>query len=304
MTLTLLKPGQSTPVAENLPDGNYIVGRGASSKIVLAYADVSERHALISIREGKATVEDLKSANGTYVNGAQIDRRTALFDDSIIQIGGTVLRITDTVKQDKPPVQEVPQVNASRAADRQVEAVVSTPSRGSALPPAKVDPQATMRRKIREQIQDELIIRMDLKRLTASGVDRDGLERQAREKISEIVEEVIKSGRLPRSVDPERIKKEVFDEALRLGPLEDLLDDPSVSEIMVNGPHQVYVERGGRLQLTDLQFADDASVSAIIERIVAPLGRRIDESQPYVDARLKDGSRVNAIIPPLSWRCA
>ena len=92
----------------------------------------------------------------------------------------------------------------------------------------------------------------------------------------------------------------MFDEALRLGPLEDLLADDSVNEIMVNGPHQVYVERGGRLQLTDLQFSDDASVLAIIERIVAPLGRRIDESQPYVDARLSDGSRVNAIIPPLS----
>ena len=108
--------------------------------------------------------------------------------------------------------------------------------------------------------------------MTASGVDREGLERQARAKIDEIVSEVIKSGKLPRSMDPERIKKEVFDEALRLGPLEDLLDDPTVSEIMVNGPHQVYVERGGRLQLTDLQFADDASVNAIIERIVAPLG--------------------------------
>ena len=141
---------------------------------------------------------------------------------------------------------------------------------------------------------------MDLKRLTASGIDREGLERQAREKIAEIVAEVQKSGKLPRAIDPERIKKEVFDEALRLGPLEDLLADETVTEIMVNGPHQVYVERGGRLQLTDLQFSDDASVLAIIERIVAPLGRRIDESQPYVDARLKDGSRVNAIIPPLS----
>ena len=164
----------------------------------------------------------------------------------------------------------------------------------------KPDPNTTRRRKVREQIQEELIVRMDLKRLTASGIDREGLEKQAREKIAEIVAEVQRSGKLPRSIDPERIKKEVFNEALRLGPLEDLLADESVTEIMVNGPHQVYVDRGGRLQLTDLQFSDDASVLAIIERIVAPLGRRIDESQPYVDARLKDGSRVNAIIPPLS----
>ena len=292
MTLTLLKPGQSTPITENLPDGNYFIGRGASAKIVLSYADVSERHAILSIRGASASIEDLKSANGTYVNGMQIDRRTLLSDDSIVQIGGTVLRVTRNEGSSRSA--NAPDGGPGEAA--LPPAPTATPSQTS----AKIDPQATLRRKIREQIQNELIVRMDLKRMTASGVDREGLERQARAKIDEIVSEVIKSGKLPRSMDPERIKKEVFDEALRLGPLEDLLDDPTVSEIMVNGPHQVYVERGGRLQLTDLQFADDASVNAIIERIVAPLGRRIDESQPYVDARLKDGSRVNAIIPPLS----
>ena len=302
MTLTLLKPGQSTPITENLPDGNYFIGRGASAKIVLAYADVSERHAILSIRGASASIEDLNSANGTYVNGMQIDRRTLLSDDSIVQIGGTVLRVTketESTANGRDACQERPQSNAPNGGLGET-ALPSAPAAPQPQPAAKIDPQATLRRKIREQIQDELIVRMDLKRMTASGVDREGLERQARAKIDEIVSEVIKSGKLPRSMDPERIKKEVFDEALRLGPLEDLLDDPTVSEIMVNGPHQVYVERGGRLQLTDLQFADDASVNAIIERIVAPLGRRIDESQPYVDARLKDGSRVNAIIPPLS----
>ena len=302
MTLTLLKPGQSTPITENLPDGNYFIGRGASAKIVLAYADVSERHAILSIRGASASIEDLNSANGTYVNGMQIDRRTLLSDDSIVQIGGTVLRVTketESTANGRDACQERPQSNAPNGGLGET-ALPSAPAAAQPQPSAKIDPQATLRRKIREQIQDELIVRMDLKRMTASGVDREGLERQARAKIDEIVSEVIKSGKLPRSMDPERIKKEVFDEALRLGPLEDLLDDPTVSEIMVNGPHQVYVERGGRLQLTDLQFADDASVNAIIERIVAPLGRRIDESQPYVDARLKDGSRVNAIIPPLS----
>lgn len=302
MTLTLLKPGQSTPITENLTDGNYFIGRGASAKIVLAYADVSERHAILSIRGASASIEDLKSANGTYVNGMQIDRRTLLSDDSIVQIGGTVLRVTketESTANGRDACQERPQSNAPNGGLGET-ALPSAPAAPQPQPAAKIDPQATLRRKIREQIQDELIVRMDLKRMTASGVDREGLERQARAKIDEIVSEVIKSGKLPRSMDPDRIKKEVFDEALRLGPLEDLLDDPTVSEIMVNGPHQVYVERGGRLQLTDLQFADDASVNAIIERIVAPLGRRIDESQPYVDARLKDGSRVNAIIPPLS----
>jgi pilus assembly protein CpaF len=85
-----------------------------------------------------------------------------------------------------------------------------------------------------------------------------------------------------------------------LGPLEDLLADPSVTEIMVNGPSRVYVERRGKIELTEKTFLDDGSVLAVIERIVSPLGRRIDESQPYVDARLRDGSRVNAVIHPLS----
>ena len=290
MTLTILKPGQVRPSTEALADGNYIVGRGKAARIVLPYADVSERHALITVRGGKATIEDLKSANGTYVDGQPIDRATGISDDSLLQIGSTVLRLTqgEAKPQASAPSPSAPAANPPAT------------NRRETAPAKRIDPQATLRRKIREQIQDELIVRMDLKRLTASGIDREGLERQAREKIAEIVSEVQRSGKLPRTIDAERIKKEVFDEALRLGPLEDLLADESVTEIMVNGPYQVYVERGGRLQLTDLQFSDDASVMAIIERIVAPLGRRIDESQPYVDARLKDGSRVNAIIPPLS----
>ena len=292
MTLTLIKPGEQQPVTESLADGAYIIGRGNAAKIRLPYADVSERHALVVVRNGIASIEDLKSANGTYVNGKQTSGIVLLSDDSIVQIGNALMRISGAA----PSGEAKPTQYANE--ERNVQREAASPD--MAIAEQKRDPLASLRRKVREQIQKELIARMDLKRLTASGIDREGLERQAREKISEIVAEVEKSGKLPRSIDPERIKKEVFDEALRLGPLEDLLADDSVNEIMVNGPHQVYVERGGRLQLTDLQFSDDASVLAIIERIVAPLGRRIDESQPYVDARLSDGSRVNAIIPPLS----
>ena len=300
MTLTLLKPGEARPVTETLADGAYIVGRGKTTRIQLPFSDVSERHALIMVRNGQASVEDLKSANGTYVDGQPIDGIVSLSDDSIIQIGSTVLRSTAGTVTPPAPAADVPPPPKPAASPIPPTSVPPTAPTLTKPEIQRPDPLATLRRKVREQIQEELIVRMDLKRLTASGIDREGLERQARTKIAEIVAEVQKSGKLPRSMDPERIKKEVFDEALRLGPLEDLLADETVTEIMVNGPHQVYVERGGRLQLTDLQFSDDASVLAIIERIVAPLGRRIDESQPYVDARLKDGSRVNAIIPPLS----
>ncbi|HBW36577.1 CpaF family protein [Desulfosporosinus sp. BICA1-9] len=107
-------------------------------------------------------------------------------------------------------------------------------------------------------------------------------------------------GLTPPRMERQRLVQEVMDEILGFGPIEPLLQDPNVNEIMVNGPHQVYVERKGKLELAGVTFYDDAHVLHIIEKIVAPLGRRIDESQPMVDARLPDGSRVNAIIPPLS----
>ena len=97
-----------------------------------------------------------------------------------------------------------------------------------------------------------------------------------------------------------RVLREVFDEVHGYGPIQPLIEDPSLTEIMVNGPDQVWAERDGKLFLTDLRFRNDAHVLRIIDRIVTPLGRRVDESSPMVDARLPDGSRVNAIIPPLS----
>ncbi|MDP4160194.1 MAG: CpaF family protein [Bacillota bacterium] len=107
-------------------------------------------------------------------------------------------------------------------------------------------------------------------------------------------------GLIPPRTERDRLIQEVADEILGFGPIEQLLQDSNVNEIMVNGPHQVYVERKGKLELTGVMFYDDAHVLHIIEKIVAPLGRRIDESQPMVDARLPDGSRVNAIVPPLA----
>ena len=97
-----------------------------------------------------------------------------------------------------------------------------------------------------------------------------------------------------------RVLREVYDEVNGYGPIQPLVEDPSLTEIMVNGPDQVWAEREGKLFLTDLKFRDDAHVMRILDRIVTPLGRRIDEASPMVDARLPDGSRVNAIIPPLS----
>ena len=126
-------------------------------------------------------------------------------------------------------------------------------------------------------------------------------EEQARVQIREIATNLIAEHSAPLNAEQrERVVGRIEDEVMGLGPLEPLLADTTVSDILVNGPHQIYVERRGKLQLTDAKFNDDRHLMNIIDRIVSAIGRRIDESSPMVDARLADGSRVNVIIPPLA----
>lgn len=161
----------------------------------------------------------------------------------------------------------------------------------------KLDPRTVLKLKI----HTELIKSMDLKKgitdTQGDPVKEKALEQKTLQSITVIVDrEAPQIQRDERS----RVIKEVLDEALGLGPLEDLLSDPTVSEIMVNGYKKIFCERGGRVQLSPVTFTSNLHLRNVIERIVTPLGRRIDEKTPYVDARLKDGSRVNAIIEPLS----
>ena len=293
MVLTTLIGGNRE--SRTLTDGTYMIGRNPSCQIRFDFPDVSERHAVLTVRDGRAVVEDLHSANGTYVNGEPIDGAVVLDSGMVVQVGESMLRVCDendwAVKAAEDAAQDEPVAG-------ETEPVAQDAEEDDEPPPP--DPMRELRRNVQEQIQKELLKRMDMKRLTMQGVDREGLEDTAREKIRQIIDEVVANGRLPDGIDPVRLEDDVFNEAMRLGPLEDLLADDSVSEIMVNGPDKVYIERGGKLQLSDCQFTDDASVLSVIERIIAPLGRRCDESQPYVDARLADGSRVNAIIAPLA----
>lgn len=149
-------------------------------------------------------------------------------------------------------------------------------------------------RVLRETIED-FGEDVDLKQVSHG--DRAQLEAQAQETLNRIMQDgTLFLNRNER----DRLVREVTDEIAGYGPIDHLLHDPEISEIMVNGPHQVYVERKGKLHKTDIKFRNDAHVHHTIEKIILPLGRRIDEASPLVDARLPDGSRVNAIIPPLA----
>ena len=293
MVLTTLFNGARE--TRELTDGAWMIGRGASCRVRFDSPDVSERHAILTVRDGRAILEDLHSSNGTLVNGEPIDGAAVLDGGMVVQVGSAMLRVSEGEEAERENGEEV-----ARPLQQEEGGASSSSGQETASPVPAADPLRDLRRNVQTQIQHELLKRMDMKKLTVQGVDREGLEDNAREKIRGIIDEVVANGKLPQGIDPVRLEDDVFNEAMRLGPLEELLADDSVTEVMVNGPEKVYVERAGKLQLSDCQFSDDASVMAVIERIVAPLGRRIDESQPYVDARLADGSRVNAIIAPLA----
>ena len=149
-------------------------------------------------------------------------------------------------------------------------------------------------RDVKFRIQNRVIQDMDPKLDLTNQVE---VRRQIEEIFSRVIDE---EGLALTRAERVRMLEQITDEIIGLGPLEPLLRDDSVSEIMVNGPRQVYIERSGKLELTNVVFQNDDHVMRIIDRIIAPIGRRVDESSPMVDARLTDGSRVNAIIPPLS----
>jgi pilus assembly protein CpaF len=140
-----------------------------------------------------------------------------------------------------------------------------------------------------------LISKIDLEKLSTIQTTK------ARQAVSSMVQNIILDGKLPLSAaEKDKMQTDLLDEVFGLGPLESLLRDPKVSDILVNNKDRVYIERGGILQKTDVVFRDDRHIMQIIDRIVSKVGRRVDESSPMVDARLPDGSRVNAIIPPLA----
>jgi pilus assembly protein CpaF len=148
---------------------------------------------------------------------------------------------------------------------------------------------------LRLRIHRRLIDTLDLTKLSNLEMERVRVE------IRRILEDMVMAEAIPLSrVDRDRLVMEVQHEVFGLGPLETLMKDPEISDILVNSSSLVYVERYGKLEKTDVRFRDDAHLMQIIERIVTRVGRRVDESSPMVDARLADGSRVNAIIPPLA----
>jgi len=186
------------------------------------------------------------------------------------------------------PVHPVP---ASSDASQGSTATHTEPS-ARAVP---IQSQATeAQRSLKERVKRKLISELD------PTTDTNEID-EVRHRLKNLFDQIIEAENLvlTRS-EKERLFEELAADVIDFGPIEPLLIDPTVTEIMVNGPKKIYFERKGRLLLSDVQFDDDEHVRRVIDRIVSPLGRHVDEASPIVDARLPDGSRVNVIIPPIS----
>jgi pilus assembly protein CpaF len=289
--------GDGTTIEEAVNANEAVLGRGKHCTVRLSGWRVGREHARVLRSKSGLHIEDLGQLSGTWVNGARVVRHGPLdFADEIV-IGGYKIRV-----KDRRPLEPTPP-----AAPSQLERAASftSPTGKVALPtpttrPRSLDAEEVQGRYVwRKRIHERLLDTIDLRRRDLTRMT----EAELRKETESLVLELIRADTdLPPTLDRSALLKEVLNEAIGLGPLEELLADDSVTEIMVNRFDQIYVERNGRLEWHPLSFTSDRAVMGVIERIVAPIGRRIDESSPMVDARLKDGSRVNAIIPPLALK--
>ncbi len=324
------------------------IGRLAGNDIVLAKGNVSKYHSRIVAKDGKFILVDMKSTNGTYVNGKKIAAPQVIRPTDKIYIGDYIINVEGGARgpETRAGPDEMPEANGipyetangvtnggepAEAGYEEQEAAPEedepsapaaqtnppAPRETRAAPPTRMpasmaaalarqkkrsDPRVERYTKLQKEIHDRLIEYLDLRRMDMDRLGDEELWRRTEKAIKDIIDQMEADGELPNDVNREGLLTDVLNEALGLGPLEAFLANEEISEIMVNHANQIYIERKGRITLSEKIFSSNQAVLGVIERIVAPIGRRIDESSPLVDARLKDGSRVNAIIPPLALK--
>jgi pilus assembly protein CpaF len=259
------------------------IGKDATSHIVLSGWNVARQHAQFLLHDEEVFLQDQGSLFGTWVDGNRVTRYGPLKGGEEIIIGGHTLVVSLDISLQPAGPDLLDVADAADAAQRPHAPLILE------------DPLLRWRRSLHRTLLQQL----DNRRIDTAQMKDEELRSNIRALISEIVRD---SRELPPEIDRVLLSQQLLDEAIGLGPLEVLLKDDTVTEVMVNRFDEIWIERAGRLERTNVAFTSNVAVLGAIERIVTPLGRRIDESSPMVDARLKDGSRVNAIIPPLALR--
>lgn len=283
------------------------IGRIDENDVVLPRGNISKRHTRLVRKDGRIVVADLQSTNGTFVNGQKLAAPQVITGSDRIFVGDFIVSVLDPATdsdatQARAVVGRVP-LTSSGAPQTPVQESSSARRR-----PLELKEKQALEEERREWVRllklvhERLIEALDLRRFDMEKLGEAELQQRTETAIRGIVQKMEQVREIPPGFDRERLVTDVLNEALGLGPLEEYLAQDDVSEIMVNNANQIYLERHGKLELAEKTFSSNEAVRHVIERIVAPIGRRIDESSPLVDARLKDGSRVNAIIPPLALK--
>lgn len=280
-----------------------IIGKSKDCDLQLKGWFIADKHCLIKKLSGGYVIEDLnRGANGTIVNKKKIDFYGPIdLQSDIIFINGYSIKI---IEDDQPEKVEIKIVNSDTLADDIIENLKFSADE-SAVHSTQVANLHTSSKAYKQlevewiqTLREKLFKQMDLRRRDINTMTPDELRAETLTCLDQVIFEA--DAELPQVLNIERLKQKIIDEAIGLGPLEELLHNPQVTEIMVNARDEIFIEQQGKIVKSDLEFTSNKAILDVIERIVTPLGRRIDESSPMVDARLKDGSRVNAIIPPLA----
>ena len=268
------------------------IGRSENAGLVLADRKVSRRHAEIGAEaDGSLFVEDLASRTGTRVNGQTISARTRLGAGDVIELGES--RIELQVAENAPRPSPATASPATRPAE----------GSGHRLPiyaaqETLIELYSDTMLQLAKRVQNRVLELLNIGSFSASEMSNS----QMRPRVESTVDQILREIRheIPSTVKLEQFRQILLDDLIGLGPLSPLLRDATISEIMINGPENIFVESRGLLYRTAAKFSSESHLQSIIQRIVEPLGRHVDAASPMVDARLEDGSRVNAVIPPLA----
>lgn len=278
-------------------DTPLTIGRSESSGFCIPDKKVSRRHAEIVSDGENVFITDLSSRTGTRVNGRAIAQRTPLCIGDTIQIGETDLVLAKTedaqaasLPRTTAPAKTEPPVRTEKT---QTQRNLPLYSAQESLAELYSSSMLTLAKRVQTRVLELLNIDAAAKEISNS---------EMRPKVADAVDQILREIRheIPSSVKLDQFRQILLDDLIGLGPLSPLLRDGSISEIMINGPDNLFIESKGLLYRSAAKFNSESHLQAIIQRIVEPLGRHIDAASPMVDARLEDGSRVNAVIPPLA----
>ena len=276
---------------------SWLIGRDPNCDIVLKASQISRRHAVISLEDGEFFIEDCNSSLGVFVNESKITEKTKIAVGNLIRLCSyeLLLSFEDVEEEESPDESEqtvmISDIQKFRGAFFNQGRFQSEYKSVNLL---YTDEMMKLKKRIHEKILSEM-------NLPAIHV-RDLAKAETRVRLDRVLTRVMREfwHEIPRNISPEIFKEGIVDELINYGPISPLLRADDITEVMINGPDLIFVEHEGKLFETGIRFFNEQHLLSVIQRIVEPLGRHIDEASPMVDARLPDGSRVNAIIPPLA----